>query len=516
MKKGCLGRRGSVFERGILFFLVLIWCSKGNCFCPFRCICNEDTLTVWCDGAGLDVIPITLNPVLQELHLNSNKIKSIAASFTVYHHLHYLDMSQNLLTSLGSDNFAEQRELVVLHLNSNKISSLKSKTFVCLSSLKILRLDGNLISDIADDAFEPLHSLENLDLSRNRISTLSSSAFSGLINLKELYLRDNKLTRVPTESFQNIISLRSLDLGMNFMYVVPKNSFHYLRHLQVLSLDGCGIHIIETGAFLGLDSIVSLFLQDNELQNVPIDVLMDIPYLQELHVGRNKLQRLGPNDFRGLRSLRTITVNGEEELEVIENGTFADNHQLERLIISHNKILNFVEQGTFRGLENLRFLSLRGNQFTTFHEDMLSWDKLEVFDVRDNPLTCNCSLMWLWQLLKRENFTSYNEDVTRVRCKNPPTVSDQLLTDIEPADLDCEGRSLKQILTIAVTGAGVLLAVIVMLGFWHRYKYAAKQKSKLGQSKRTLYQYGQNSENFSPILSQIVQQPFKSPAIAEL
>ncbi|GFU26570.1 leucine-rich repeats and immunoglobulin-like domains protein 3 [Nephila pilipes] len=515
MNTGCSWKRGTAYEGGVFLFLVLC-CTTVSCFCPFRCLCNEDTLTVWCDGAALDVVPITLNPVLQELHLNGNRIKSITSSFTVYQNLRFLDMSQNLLPTLGNSNFMEQKDLRILHLNHNKITSLKANAFNGLSALKVLRLDGNAISDIDDEAFEPLYSLENLDLSRNSISTISSSTFSGLINLKELFLRDNRLTRVPTESFQNVKSLRSLDLGMNYIYVVHKSSFHHLRHLQVLSLDGCGIHIIENGAFLGLENIVSLFLQDNELKHVPTEVLLDIPFLQELHVGKNKIQKLGPNDFRGLRALRTISVNGEDTLEIIENGTFSDNQQLERLIISHNKMLTHVEKGTFRGLDNLRILSLRGNQFTTFHEDMLPWEKLDVFDVRENPLICNCTLMWLWSLLKRENFTTYGEDVTRVRCKSPPVVSDQLLVDIGSEDLDCENRALKQILAIAITGAGVVLAAVIMLGFWHRYKYAAKQKSKLGQSKRTLYQYGQNSENFSPILSQIVQQPFKSPAIAEL
>ncbi|GFS34336.1 leucine-rich repeats and immunoglobulin-like domains protein 3 [Trichonephila inaurata madagascariensis] len=515
MNKGCSWKRGIACKGGVFLFL-FICCTNVSCFCPFRCLCNEDTLTVWCDGAALDVVPITLNPVLQELHLNGNKIKSVTASFTVYQNLRFLDMSQNLLSTLGKNNFLEQKDLRILHLNHNKITSLKANAFNGLSALKVLRLDGNAISEIDDEAFEPLYSLENLDLSRNSISTLSSSTFSGLIKLKELFLRDNRLTRVPTESFQNVKSLRSLDLGMNYIYVVHKSSFHHLYHLQVLSLDGCGIHIIENGAFFGMENIVSLFLQDNELKHVPTEVLLDIPFLQELHVGKNKISRLGPNDFRGLRALRTISVNGEDTLEVIENGTFADNQQLERLIISHNKILTHVEKDTFRGLDNLRILSLRGNQFTTFHEDMLPWDKLDVFDVRENPLICNCTLLWLWNLLKRENFTTYGEDVTRVRCKNPPVVSDQLLVDIGPEDLDCENRALKQILAITITGAGVVLAAVIMLGFWHRYRYAAKQKSKLGQSKRTLYQYGQNSENFSPILSQIVQQPFKNPAIAEL
>ncbi|XP_015920307.1 leucine-rich repeat and immunoglobulin-like domain-containing nogo receptor-interacting protein 2 [Parasteatoda tepidariorum] len=516
MKAECLGKRGTSDERGILLFLLLLLLGGAYGFCPFRCICNEESLTVWCDGASLDVIPITLNPVLQELHLNGNKIKSIAASFTVYQNLRFLDMSQNLLTSLGNNNFLEQRELQVLNLNSNKITSLKAKSFVGLSALKVLRLDGNAISEIANESFEPLYSLENLDLSRNSISELSPSTFSGLLNLKELLLRDNKLTRPPTESFQNTKVLKSLDLGMNDMYVIPKSSFHSLRHLQVLSLDGCGIHIIESGAFLGLDTIVSLFLQDNELQHVPTDVLLDIPFLQELHVGKNKLEKLGPGDFRGLRSLRTISVNGEDTLEVIENGTFTENHQLERLIISHNKMLRNVESGSFHGLDNLRFLSLRGNQFTTFQEDMLHWDKLDVFDVRENPLVCNCSILWLWNLLKRENFSTYGEDVTKVRCQGPQPVNDRLLVEIGPDDMNCESPTLTQILTIAITGVGIFLAAVALLAFWHRYKYAAKQKNKLGQSKRTLYQYGQNSENFSPILSQIVQQPFKNPTIAEL
>ncbi|GIX81771.1 hypothetical protein CEXT_755461 [Caerostris extrusa] len=514
MKTGCPWKRGPGCLCGAL--LLVLCCTSVSALCPFRCLCNEDTLTVWCDGAALDVVPITLNPNLQELHLNGNKIKNIASSFDVYQNLRYLDMSQNILAVLKNANFRDQKNLRILHLNSNKIASIKEKAFIGLSALKVLRLDGNTITDLPDEIFEPLYSLETLDLSRNSISTLSSSTFSGLINLNELLLRDNRLTRVPSESFQNIKALRSLDMGVNYIHVVPKNSFHHLSYLQVLSLDGCGIHIIENGAFLGLENIVSLFLQDNELKHVPIEVLLDIPHLQELHVGKNKIQKLGPNDFRGLRSLKTISVNGEDTLERVENGTFSENLQLERIILSHNKILSHIESGAFRGLDNLRTLSLRGNHFTTLPEDMLAWDKLDVFDVRDNPFACNCSLLWLLHLLKRDNFSSYGEDVTRVRCKSPPDVSDQLLTDIGPEDLDCENHALKQVLAIAIAGAAVVLAAVITLAFWHRYKYAAKQKNKLGQSKRTLYQYGQNSENFSPILSQIVQQPVKSPGPAEL
>lgn len=519
-------RRGCGNPQGILVISIYLasWWPRAIGLCPFRCQCNEDTLTVWCDSASLDVVPITLNPGLKELHLSNNRIKSIMAAFTVYQNLEYLDMAHNQLVKLGKNNFFEQSKLKILNLNRNMISSLKNNTFVGLESLKELRLDENILLDLQPNVFHPLSSLEVLDLSQNRISSISPAAFSGLRSLKKLLLRDNKLTQIPTDAFLKILSLQSLDVGLNSFQVIPENAFYPLRLLKSLSLDGCGVQSIQLGAFKGLESLRSLYLQDNEIDTVPIEALVEIPQLQELHLGQNRLKRLKPFAFQGLPSLRTLTVNGGKELEAIENGAFSENIQLERIIISHNRKLSHIDPETFQELGRLRFVSLRGNEFVTFREEMLSWEQLDAFDIRDNPVVCNCSLVWLWNLLRTKNFTGATGtveafgDVSRVMCASPPHMSGRALADATLDDLDCYEDTRRQILTGTVAAAGIIIALTVMLGLWHRHKIATKLEKKWKQDEQTTSPYqrpGSPEERFPPV-SHMVRPSAKVSPITEL
>ncbi len=45
-------------------------------FCPHHCDCDDTSMRVECfPEAKLDVIPITLNPSIKQIHLRGNKIR---------------------------------------------------------------------------------------------------------------------------------------------------------------------------------------------------------------------------------------------------------------------------------------------------------------------------------------------------------------------------------------------------------------------------------------------------------
>ena len=47
-------------------------------FCPFKCHCDDQKMKVICTSeANLDIIPITLNPGIKEIHLRENQIRYV-------------------------------------------------------------------------------------------------------------------------------------------------------------------------------------------------------------------------------------------------------------------------------------------------------------------------------------------------------------------------------------------------------------------------------------------------------
>ncbi|XP_076370226.1 uncharacterized protein LOC143256637 [Tachypleus tridentatus] len=505
--------RGSPGIMVLLFYIQCLW-TEVSAMCPMRCKCDDQSLRVVCENANLDVVPITLNPELRELILKNNHIKSIMASFSVYHNLEYLDVSHNQLVDLGEHNFKMQQHLCTLYLSRNMVSLIHNNSFAGLHQLKVLYLNENFLEDIPSRAFVHLPNLKALDLSQNRIAIIAEDGFYGLGNIRTLLLRDNKLDYIPLTAFQDLPTLIKLDFGLNAIEEVPKGAFKSLRHLEELSLDGCGLVKIESGGFQHLHSVIVLNLQDNELQEIPTRALADVHHLEELNIGQNKFQELKPLSFQRLKHLRVVKINGSPHFTSIHKDAFLHNIYIKKLLIAHNRKLDRIDHHTFDGLLNLRYVSLRGNAFTTFQYDLLPWDKLEVFDIRDNPLFCNCKMLWLQKLLSNHNITSGDSrSVADVHCASPPVLKNVLLTEVTDEDLGCyiEVRR-QQIIIGIIVSAVTAVGVLIFLGICYRKKLNAAFKSKWASGRNEpQYQKTLEEENIA-----VVQRSIKMTPTTEL
>ncbi|XP_022241880.1 insulin-like growth factor-binding protein complex acid labile subunit [Limulus polyphemus] len=469
-------------NQGIIGICLILTISLKNvvfCLCPIRCQCNEEKLVVMCDGAGLDVVPITLNPDLRELHLARNSIKGIMTAFSVYHSLEYLDMTSNQLVALGRNNFRLQEKLHILLLGHNMISTLYCSTFDGLKGLRILKLTGNFIRELPDGIFVELVSLEVLDLSENSIDTISKDAFVGLGNLKILLLKDNKLGHVPSSSFGTLSHVLSIDLDLNNFPILPEDSFVNLANLEKLSLGSCGIRKIHKSAFKGLKNLLYLILQDNLLDSIPTEAFLYLRKLLELNLGQNYMKAIVSKSFNSLSNIQTITINSAPFLERIESEAFLPNIRLQNIIFNHNKKLSYIDRNAFSSFTLLRAVSLRGNNFQTFSEDVLPWSDLERFDLRDNPLICNCSLSWLLHHLQTRNYSeSFDFDLTHIRCENPPVLRDLMLKGLSIDDLRCHEYQTQKILTWSFAAIGILLVALLVAVLWFRQRTVNDLKIK--------------------------------------
>ncbi|CAB3230395.1 unnamed protein product [Arctia plantaginis] len=453
---------------------LLTWSSGASALanCPTGCICNDDTLVVVCEESRLDVLPIALNPSIQRLIIRNNKIKTIDSSMQFYAELQHLDLSQNHLVNIPTKSFAYQRKLQELHLNHNKISSVTNTTFQGLNSLTVLNLKRNFLEELTNGVFTTLPRLEELNLGQNRISRIEPRAFAGLSALRILYLDDNQLSSVPTTSFSLLGSLAELHVGLNAFSFLPDDAFAGLNRLTVLDLNGAGLSNISELAFRGLPGLRSLNLFGNRLFIVPTQQLSGLTRLEDLFIGQNDFITLEAHSFKGLKNLKLLDITGASQLERVEKGAFEDNVNLETIVLANNKKLSIIEDCTLLGLPKLKHVSLRDNAIVSLSETVFIGKELKQLDLTDNPIFCDCQLLWLQELMKgKSNFT-------QLHCASPDHLKDKLLKDLSADDLGCVLHDSRQQTIIGVVVVACVAAIATLALIMYRYRKSMQEKLK--------------------------------------
>lgn len=129
----------------------------------------------------------------------------------------------------------------------------------------------------------------------------------------------------------------------------------------------------------------------------------------------------------------------------------------------------------FQPLANLKQLYLRGNALETLDAAILNYAvSLEILDVRNNPLQCDCNLKWLINVLYMyANQSSLNLpaylpfaeqqqqlrlELSQVYCAGPAELKDKLVLELTNEQLNCVDIRL-----FVFVFTGVCLAVVIVL-----------------------------------------------------
>jgi Leucine-rich repeat (LRR) protein len=143
-------------------------------------------------------------------------------------------------------------QIRTLYLADNLITTLGANQFASMTSVESLRLCANRISFLEEHWTNGLSNLVNLDLNDNLLSSLYDSDFDGLPNLQVLSLCNNGFIfwDVYSSPFSSLPVLNKLDLsdnpiGDSWSYY----SFLNLNSLKYLWLRNCSITTIDTNMF---------------------------------------------------------------------------------------------------------------------------------------------------------------------------------------------------------------------------------------------------------------------------
>lgn len=469
-----------------LLVLLTTICRATSAMCPTRCQCNDDELRASCTAAGLQVVPIQLNPELRHINLSHNKINNLHFTLEIYANLLTLDVSNNRIQKLGSMNFISQTHMISLNLSHNEIENLDKDAFKGMKALKVLDISSNHLEDISKNAFNDLNFLEELLLNDNRLVSFEPELFKHQSTLRTLQLDDNQLLEIPADNLVYTPNLESLSMSRNLVEYVEEGSLPVLNSLRYLALDTNVISEIHGSAFDSFTALEGLNLADNNFTSVPTTQLSKLSNLLELHLSGNFFPSIPPVAFRGLFKLRHLHLNGIETLARIDVRAFVDNINLETVSMNDNLGLNTIPTRLFHGNPRVTHISMRNNMFETIEASHFPLDQLVSLEIAENPLQCNCSLMWLWKLVTEqrnllstrkssiENDTNFIDgemhagsnvemtlDIDGIRCAGPEKLSGTLLLDAPESDIRC---SLNWMAVATGSGTAMFVVAVVFIG----------------------------------------------------
>ena len=144
---------------------------------------------------------------------------------------------------------------------------------------------------------------------------------------KQVFLYDNMIGQLEADTFSGF----------------------YSPQWEVLSFSHNNISIVEPGAFNGLQNLRELYLDENQISAMTLEMWQELLVLESLHLKDNWISELKANQWVGLGTLTRVNLQ--------------------------NNLITHVLEGVWNGLSHLERLSLSGNKLREIQEDM--WQGLD-------------------------------------------------------------------------------------------------------------------------------------------
>ncbi|KAM3923611.1 peroxidasin homolog isoform 2-T2 [Leptodactylus fuscus] len=154
-----------------------------------------------------------------------------------------------------------------------------------------------------------------------------------------------------------------------------------------------------------------LDLRFNRIREIHSAAFWNMTNLHTFYLHKNDIRSVQKNAFHGLPSLEQLYLHFNN-LETLEAETFGDLPKLERLFLHNNRITK-IQPGAFSKLPSLARLRLDSN-----------------------PLSCDCELMWLVDLL--HTFTGRSSTHTAATCEHPVHLRGTSVSSLSVDQFNCE------------------------------------------------------------------------------
>ncbi|MGH0158524.1 UNVERIFIED_CONTAM: hypothetical protein FKN15_045074 [Acipenser sinensis] len=275
--------------------------------CPKECYCPSDfPSTLYCDRRNLRKIPI-IPPRVHYLYLQNNYIDEVTEeAFKNATGLKWVNMDNNRIKKVDRQVFEKLQNLLFLYMDKNNLQEVPN---FLPPNLEQLRLSRNQISKIPAGAFNKLENLAMLDLHHNKLSDsdLGKNIFKGLKNLVQLNLAHNILRKMPQNVPHNIYQLF---LDRNNIEDIPKDYFKEFPNLTFVRLNNN--QLTDKGVpkrIFNISTLLDLHLAHNKLNSVPIFNSK----LEQLYLNHNNIESINGTELCPY-PIMTIDMSNEDHV----------------------------------------------------------------------------------------------------------------------------------------------------------------------------------------------------------
>ncbi|XP_309458.5 toll-like receptor Tollo [Anopheles gambiae] len=224
---------------------------------------------------------------LNDLNLNDNRLTEIPEGLGKLRFLKSLDLGKNRISAVSNASFEGLEQLLGLRLVENRITNISRDAFVTLSSLHVLNLASNQIRHIDQSAFSSNPTIRAIRLDNNELEDISG-VFTSLPALVFLNVSDNQIRLFDYSHFP--VSLEWLDMHQN--NITELGNYYDLNNLQIKMLDVSFNRLTSVDAKCIPDSIETLFLNNNALEEVAAGTFLSKRSLEKVVLYGNYLRKL--------------------------------------------------------------------------------------------------------------------------------------------------------------------------------------------------------------------------------
>ncbi|XP_014862902.1 PREDICTED: chondroadherin-like protein isoform X3 [Poecilia mexicana] len=288
---------------------------------------------------------------------------------------------------------------------------------------RLLDMRGNNFHYIPSNSFPGVAQVISLHLQSCKIVDVEDGAFSGMKGLIYLYLSENDLTSLSPEAFKGLPQLTYLHLEKNRFADFPKGAFKLVPNLLALHLENNAITKLEAGILTGVLGLRALYLTGNNIRNISPRALDQASSLEKLHLGGNKLKEVPTEALSKARNIKDLRLSGNLIRWVGPNAFKPLEGSLKELYLDKMGLEKMSENSLVGLGPGLRSLFLEGNKLEEV-PDFHQLTSLEVINLADNPLMCDCPLLPLRLWIEKINIK------VRATCANPPEVKGQKVKDV--------------------------------------------------------------------------------------
>ncbi|XP_069792504.1 leucine-rich repeat and immunoglobulin-like domain-containing nogo receptor-interacting protein 1 [Narcine bancroftii] len=353
--------------------------------CPSACQCWSQNRTAVCQGRRLPSVPRGFPATTRRLDLSDNLIRLVSrADWTRpsswARRLEELNLRRNLLSQLRPGAFEGLGSLRALDLRANQLRLLEPGSLRGLSGLATLDLSLNPLVALLDGGLEGPSGLQALALGDPSLVHVGDEAFRGLGGLEQLVVEGLAVEEAPASALGLLANLTVLRLrDMPRPSLLPPAWLSGLGLLRALELDGWqGLGVLDPDALQGL-TLVWLSITRCNLSEVPYAALRPLSQLRFLNLSHNPI-----------RTIRGVLLHHVTRLQ--------------ELRLAGAQLVS-VAPGAFRGLAGLRLLDVTANQLDCLEvTSFRTAAGLQSLGLGNNPLACDCRLLWLARRRQRITF----------------------------------------------------------------------------------------------------------------